>query len=395
MMTVLPKVFYKHMHEALALFVDCLGCALRHQDGKLAVVERADAKVYRVEDTEFAARDRPELAIGTDAIEAVVCGNQHAPAAMVASEQPHGAAQTSARTGIRRARPDRCLSHFPAMVTPVLVPVIDIAPFTAGAAPQRQAVAAQVDAAARGVGFMQITGHGIPASVTAAMRGALDAFFALPLADKLVVRPSSVAINRGYSAPQSEHGLGGSGAGPVAAGVSGEPVAGRAAGVRADAVRVIRPLRRAGPHHDARRLGMGLHTDYGIVTILWADDVVPGLQVLDRTGAWHGVVPVSGALLVNLGDLLARWTNERWRSTMHRVLPPLDAMGRPSRRRSAAYFHDGNADAVIGCLPVCADATHPPLYPPVTVTEHLAAKLAGSRGLALNPDAQREAARLR
>lgn len=142
------------------------------------------------------------------------------------------------------------------------------------------------------------------------------------------------------------------------------------------------------------QMGMGAHTDFGIVTVLWADPVTPGLQILDTSGGWHDVVPAPGALLVNLGDLLARWTNDRWISTMHRVLPPVDTNGQVQRRRSAAYFHDGNADALITCLPSCTDANHPPLYAPVRVADHIAAKLGGSRGLALNPGGEREAARL-
>ncbi len=72
---------------------------------------------------------------------------------------------------------------------------------------------------------------------------------------------------------------------------------------------------------------MGAHTDYGIVTVLWADPDIRGLQILDEEGAWHDVIPSPGALLVNLGDLLARWTNDRWISTLHRVLPPTDENG--------------------------------------------------------------------
>lgn len=64
------------------------------------------------------------------------------------------------------------------------------------------------------------------------------------------------------------------------------------------------------------------------------------------------------------------------------------------RRRSTAYFHDGNADALITCLPSCTDAGHPPLYAPVSVADHIAAKLGGSRGLELNAGGEREAARL-
>jgi isopenicillin N synthase-like dioxygenase len=104
-------------------------------------------------------------------------------------------------------------------------------------------------------------------------------------------------------------------------------------------------------------------------------------------------MPADGALLVNLGDATARWTNEEWISTLHRVAAP-KVNGTLVPRRSAAYFHDGNVDAVIRCLPSCVTEDNPARYEPVTVGEHLAAKLAGSRGGQLNPGAAREAARL-
>ena len=66
---------------------------------------------------------------------------------------------------------------------------------------------------------------------------------------------------------------------------------------------------------------LGAHTDYGIVTVLYADPV-PGLQIVGPDGRWHDVVPEPGALLINLGDITAQWTNDRWRSTIHRVAPP-------------------------------------------------------------------------
>jgi isopenicillin N synthase-like dioxygenase len=143
---------------------------------------------------------------------------------------------------------------------------------------------------------------------------------------------------------------------------------------------------------DGDLTGMGEHTDYGIVTILWADQV-RGLQVLGGDGRWHDVSPEDGALLVNLGDLTARLTNERWLSTLHRVKPPV-IDGTIQRRRSAAFFHDGNADAVVAPLPACVDDLHPPLYRPVTVDQHVRAKLAGSRVGVRNADAERESARV-
>jgi isopenicillin N synthase-like dioxygenase len=80
---------------------------------------------------------------------------------------------------------------------------------------------------------------------------------------------------------------------------------------------------------------------------------------------------------------------------MHRVVPPTDAAGRSLRRRSAAFFHDGNADALISTLDSCRAPDGSTAYEDVTVADHLARKLAGSRGLELNDHATREAARIR
>lgn len=68
---VIPKVFYESMSEALDLFVDGMRFTIRHQDGNLTVVARDESKVYLVEDKEYAAKDRPELAIETDAIDEI------------------------------------------------------------------------------------------------------------------------------------------------------------------------------------------------------------------------------------------------------------------------------------------------------------------------------------
>jgi isopenicillin N synthase-like dioxygenase len=143
---------------------------------------------------------------------------------------------------------------------------------------------------------------------------------------------------------------------------------------------------------DVDPMGMGAHTDYGIVTVLWADRV-PGLQVLGPDGQWQDVQPAEGALLVNLGDLTARWTNGRWLSTLHRVRPPVvDGVIQP--RRSAAYFHDGNIDAVISTIPTCVghDGSQ---YPPISIGEHLSAKLASSRAGKPNTAAGPETERAR
>ena len=142
------------------------------------------------------------------------------------------------------------------------------------------------------------------------------------------------------------------------------------------------------------QMGMGAHTDYGIVTVLWADPVEPGLQVLGRDGRWRSAIPEPGNLLINIGDLLARWTNDRWLSSLHRVSPPVNSKGQVVRRRSAAFFHDGNADAIVSCLPNCTGPSNPARYEPITVAEHIREKLNGSRGLSMNINATSEGARL-
>src|SRR3546814_19420189 len=78
-------------------------------------------------------------------------------------------------------------------------------------------------------------------------------------------------------------------------------------------------------------------------------------------------------------------------STLHRVKPPV-IDGTIERRRSAAFFHDGDVDALIETLPSCVDAAHPDLYEPVTIGEHIAAKLAGSRAGVRNERAGRAGA---
>lgn len=96
--------------------------------------------------------------------------------------------------------------------------------------------------------------------------------------------------------------------------------------------------------------------------------------------------------MVNLGDLTARLTNDKWMSTLHRVAPPV-VNGTVKRRRSAAFFHDGNVDAVIATLPSFRDDSGLE-YEPITVRDHIKAKLAGSRQGKSNTAAVREAARV-
>ena len=123
------------------------------------------------------------------------------------------------------------------------------------------------------------------------------------------------------------------------------------------------------------QLRAGAHADYGTLTLLRQDDAPGGLEVRGVDGKWHAVPAVPDALVVNVGDALERWSNDRWRSTIHRVVvPPADA-GRSTQRQSMAFFHNANWDAVIECL---GDA--PPKYSPITAGEHLMSKFRSTQG---------------
>jgi isopenicillin N synthase-like dioxygenase len=94
---------------------------------------------------------------------------------------------------------------------------------------------------------------------------------------------------------------------------------------------------------------------------LLPDPHVDGLQIQAGGREWLPVAAVDGAFVINLGDLMARWTNDRWVSTLHRVVE--NASGK--RRQSIAFFQQPDWDAEIACIPTCLEPGHTPQYAPV------------------------------
>lgn len=309
------------------------------------------------------------------------------------------------------------------------VPVVDIAPYRSGDPAAKRAVADAVDRACREIGFLVIAGHGVDADLVARARAVSRAFFALPLAEKLQVARPAPDVARGYiglheeslarsrepQAPGSDLNeslmIGPVDAPPAAVAAAGgahfapnlwparpadlRPVWTayyRAMGDLAATVMRIFALALQLPedfferkidHHISRlrvrhypaqaepprpgQLRAGAHSDYGSLTLLATEDKPGGLQVCNAAGQWRDVPFVPGTFIVNIGDLMARWTDDRWRSTLHRVAnPPLHAAGDTSRL-SLVFFHNPNHDAEISSL--CR--TGAPKYAPTTSGEHL------------------------
>jgi isopenicillin N synthase-like dioxygenase len=311
------------------------------------------------------------------------------------------------------------------------VPVIDIAPFLRGAPADKAQVAEQVGRACRDIGFLVIQGHGVDPTLSERMRAVSRAFFDLPLAEKARVARPAKDVARGYIALDEESlarsrdpGAYGSDLneslmiGPVdppPAEYANATAAGRhfapnlwperppelretwaayyrtMGSLAATLMRIFAlaldlpeaffdasidkhisrlrvrnyPAQRVAPAPGQIRAGA--HSDYGSLTILATEDKPGGLQVCNAAGEWVDVPIVDDCLIVNIGDLLARWTNDTWVSTLHRVVNPPAGAGAESRRQSLVFFHNPNYDAVIESL--VPDA--PAKYPRTTSGEHL------------------------
>ena len=116
---------------------------------------------------------------------------------------------------------------------------------------------------------------------------------------------------------------------------------------------------------EENQFGIAPHTDANFMTFLAQTDV-PGLQVRMPSGEWLDVPYVPGSFAVNSGDMMARWTNGRFKSTPHRAVPPL---GR--HRYAIPFFMGPHLDTVIACLPTCQSPDTAPKFPPITYGDYL------------------------
>ena len=292
------------------------------------------------------------------------------------------------------------------------IPIIDLAPVTAGGIGP---VAKAMRAASRTAGFFYVANHGVPGETTEAALAAARSFFARPESWKRRVAVN--ALHRGFlgmgeaklrddadsdrkesyvwgleldeNDPDVRAGkpLMGPNRWPAdmpemraalygwyeAAGGCARTIL-RALAVGLDlpetffAARFAKPLARGAlvhypPHPagaDARVFGAAAHTDYGGITLVHQDDA-GGLEVQNHEGAWLPAHPIPGTLVVNIGDLMARWTNDVFASTPHRVINRSGA-----ERYSMAVFFDPDFDTVIEAPPGCLAPGETPRHPATT-----------------------------
>lgn len=317
------------------------------------------------------------------------------------------------------------------------VPVVSLSPYFTGGA-GKAAVARAVAAACEEIGFLVIAGHGVERAAIDEMFAVGREFFELPLADKEALRPGDGVAPRGYHALGTKYLARTLGQntppdlreqfyiGPL------DPDLGRIAHIpkaakfyqpniwpdhparfRPVATRYYRTMERLArdlmrifvlalglgetwfdasiDNHFATlpmnyypepreaplpgQLRAGEHSDFGSLTILALDDAPGGLQVKLRDGRWQDVTVTPGQFIVNIGDMMQRWTNDRWRSTLHRVINPPLGDARPSRRMSIGFFLHPNYDAVIESPPSCIGPAASPKYPPALAGELMRAKM--------------------
>ena len=319
------------------------------------------------------------------------------------------------------------------------VSLIDISGFAWGDPAGRRRIATEVAEAVETIGFFAVSGHGVPVALMRETRDRLAAFFDLPDAVKAKYAGTANSKNRGYlpfgkdfvaasaggTAPPDWRETFGFGrfdvpdgdpyyAHPSAAyayqpNILPSEVEGLAQTARsyyaaleelnalllaifecaldleagflqrhfdrhASILRAINYPEQNAPPAEGQ-LRCGAHTDFGSHTLLMVDDAPGGLQVRDLSGRWVDVSPPPGTYVVNIGDLLMTWTNDRWLSNFHRVVnPPRDASGR-TRRQSVAFFVQPNYDAVIECIESCRVSGEPPKHPPVVAWQYRRAKL--------------------
>jgi isopenicillin N synthase-like dioxygenase len=320
------------------------------------------------------------------------------------------------------------------------IPIIDLSILASTDRYARQSLARAVDDALCSVGFMTIVKHGVPEELISSAQACARSFFGQSVETKMHAR-RTLHQARGYSPPDtiasSRYGsnkdapadlMEGFALGPFAPPVWAHD---RAPEITPDGVNVwpdtpaefrgiferyyaaleqlaLKLMRLFAlalrleedyfiqfhsPHNSVLRLNLyprltaaplpgqlriGEHTDVGGFTVLLADASCAGLQIKDDAGDWHDVPFIPNSFVINLGEMMKTWTNDRWRATRHRVVNPRSAAENVDRL-SVPFFVNPRASAEIACIPTCVDPGKTPLHETVVAGEFRQRRLAEQR----------------
>jgi isopenicillin N synthase-like dioxygenase len=322
------------------------------------------------------------------------------------------------------------------------VPIVDISAIREADASRIAALGRTIDETCRQVGFLIVSGHGVPADLIADVRRRSLQFFALPDEEKLRIRPPAGTMLRGYTPPETN---------TLARSrdeetppdfrtllsigrpeVTGSEYAGypnaapfyrpniwpeRPSGLREVFTAYFREMERLSGeimrcfavalglpmtffddkidnhfaafhalHYPAMeqpplpgQLRAGAHSDFGSLTVLMPpEEGGTGLEVRLPDGRFIPVDPPDGMYVINLGDLMQQWTNDRWVSTVHRVQNPTGEAAKRARL-SLGFFCHPNFDAPVEALPGTVMAGAQPKYPPVLAGEYMHRKISAVR----------------
>ncbi|KAI9436751.1 Clavaminate synthase-like protein [Lactarius indigo] len=298
------------------------------------------------------------------------------------------------------------------------IPVIDLKGATSTDPAVRREIADQIRDASINVGFFYVKGHGIPTSTVSGAHSAAQNFFALPESTKMKLDIHKSQNYKGYTALLGENtnpensgdvhegfdlGWEDPGTGAVRSSKEDGSMAGEniwpddtlLPGFRQAYLFPLFALALDLPEDffsdkitkpaaimrllyyppqigvvDDRTIGIGAHTDYECFTILWQQDEISALQVLNAAGKWIHAVPIPGSLVVNLGDQLARWTNDVFKSTMHRAVNRSGVA-----RYSIPLFFGTDYNVLLKAIPSCVSEDSPPKYEVVTAGEYVKSRL--------------------
>ena len=317
------------------------------------------------------------------------------------------------------------------------IPIIDLAPLVADDATlaDKQHTANEIGAACRDVGFFYVKNHGVPREHLESVFPQVRRFFELPLEEKLKIHIGRSKIYRGYT-PMAEEltnglkdlheavdfgkelsedhpdvqanipmqgpnqwpeglpefktmllrhwdhmtRLGGKITEGLALSLGYEPDFFVPHNNKAqNSMRILAyPPEDPQMQDESMGDGIGAHTDYGFLTMLLQDEVA-GLEVQNTANEWIPAPIIPGTLVINIGHMTERWTNDHYKATVHRVLAP-----KQGNRYSLPYFFEPNFDTVVAPLERCCTPEKPPRYEPLHFGKFFTAKFETSYAEAMN-----------